>query len=107
MPCGSFVDARVNVCVQSEVCASSGFDVSYALPGPAQISVEPSPINHSIRSGVAVTVADSPGTAADAERGCHESDDTHNHVGTCTNWSRSYGGDVWTPGKNNGRVLRA
>src|SRR5436309_1303086 len=77
------------------------------MPGPSHTSTEPSPIDHSTRSGWAVTVADRPGTDAVAVLGCHDAAATQSHVGRFTNCSRSYGGDVCTPGKNNGSVLRA
>src|SRR5437762_9061966 len=64
-------------------------------------------MDHSTRSGDAVTVTGSPGTDAVADCACHESRGTHNHVGRETSCSRSYGGDVCTPGKNNGNTLRA
>ena len=64
------------------------------VPGPAHTTVVPSPIDHTTRTGTAVTVADNPGTVAVAGRGPHIPGSSHSHVGTRTSCATPGPGDI-------------
>jgi hypothetical protein len=56
----------------------------HAVPGPLQVTVRPSPIDHATLAGFAVAVTVNPPADADADRVPHEPESTHSHVGTKT-----------------------
>src|SRR5450759_1924303 len=68
------------------------------MPGPRQITVDPSPVCQVTRCGVAVAVTCSPGTAAVARTGAH-GPASHSQVGTCTSCSRPTAGLAWITGE--------
>ena len=72
------------------------------VPGPEQTTRLPSPILQVTRTGVAVTVADSLGTEAVAERGPQLAGSTHSQVGTLTTWSTAARGLVRMAGGGAG-----
>ncbi|CRK57648.1 hypothetical protein [Alloactinosynnema sp. L-07] len=67
------------------MCPQSGEDVPgsaptrYGVPGPAQDTACPSPIDHSTAVGVAIAVAVTPGTETDAATGAQSRN--HSQVG--------------------------
>ncbi|MCE7009945.1 hypothetical protein LWC34_45140 [Kibdelosporangium philippinense] len=55
----------------------------YTVPGPLQLTVVPSPIDHDTDFGVAVAVTETPGTDAVADEGA-QPPVSHNQVGKFT-----------------------
>ena len=66
----------------------------HGVPGPVQVTVAPSPVDHMTRFGVAVAVTLNPGTDAVAERGLHDELSIQSHVGTYMTWADGFAGLV-------------
>ncbi|MEU0511616.1 hypothetical protein [Amycolatopsis sp. NPDC006125] len=82
---GAEAEDRWKVYPQSGDAASGTPSAGNGVPGPAHVTVAPSPIDHDTEVGVAVAVTATPGTDAVADLGCHTARSTHNHVGKRTN----------------------
>ena len=79
-----------------------GFDESYGVPGPAQVTWWPSPMLHTTSTGVAVAVADTGPAAAVAVCWCHAAGLSHSHVLTLTSCSLVAGGAISIDGEPSG-----
>lgn len=79
----------------------------HRVPGPAHTTSAPSPVLHCTRTGLAVAVTDNPGTPAVADRGTHDPEPSHNHVGTFTNCGAGGAGLNLITGPGNRNVATA
>ena len=86
-------------------CDVAGRVTSYGVPGPAHTTRPPSPISHTTRTGVAVTVTDTPGTDTVDDCAAHDAASTHNQLSRFTTWSST--GFIAIAGAGNGRYLAA
>lgn len=73
------------MCPQLGDAADGSPPTRHGVPAPVHVTVAPSPVTHTARTGVAVAVTDNPGTDAVAATGRHTDGSSHNHVGTNTN----------------------
>ena len=69
------------MCPQSGDGADGAYPLLYGVPGPRQVTVDPSPIRQVAETGVAVAVTLSPGTEAVFDREAHAAWVIHNQVG--------------------------
>ena len=80
---------------------------AYAVPGPVQVTVVPSPIAHAADTGVAVAVTASPGTCAVFDCGCHTFAATHSHTGSRVSCSAPGAGEERITGSGSCRYFTA
>jgi len=80
------------VCPQVGEAALGSPPGDHAVPGPEQVTVDPSPAENTRRAGVAVAVTLNPGTDAVADLAPHDAGSNHSHTGTLTRTFVALGG---------------
>jgi hypothetical protein len=86
-PPAAAADERRYTCPQSGDAFAGSVPGFHAVPGPAQVTVVPSPIDQVAFVGRAVAVTLTPGTDAVADCGLHDAGFSASHTGRLTSWS--------------------
>jgi hypothetical protein len=91
-PSGWLEEESVQAYEQSVVAL--GFDAEYGAPGPSQVTTFPSPMFQTTLVGVAVAVAITAPTVAEALTACQVPESIQSHDATFTNCVAPTGGAI-------------